>query len=518
MSLATDEREPFMQDRKETQISRRTLLGSAAAAAGAAAVTGATGAADAADAAAATGRGTPVRGTRKADVIVVGAGLSGLTAARRIAAAGRSALVLEARDRVGGRTLNHALGGGKVVEIGGQWIGPTQDHLAKLAKELGVKTFKTYNTGNYLFYENGKLTPYNGAVNPIPPDITAGVGLAKVILQMNAMAKTVPLQAPWTAPNAGDWDGQTFETFKRAQGLTTGGANLLDLGIESVFACEPRDISLLHVLFYTHSAGNETTPGTFDRLISTGGGAQDSRFVGGSQLVSIRAAKTLGKRVLLSQPVRRIVQSRRGVTVHTDTLTVKGKAVIVTGPPSLTGLIRYEPDLPALRAQLLQRFPQGSAIKVEVSYPHPFWREHGLAGQVTSDTGPIKLTFDNSPPDGSPGVLLGFVEGHEARVFSTLSPAERRRRAIACFVRYFGSQAAHPRGYIEMNWSLEPWTRGCYGGYAPPGVLTDYGHALRAPVGRIHWAGAETSDYWNGYMDGAVRSGERAAREALGEI
>jgi monoamine oxidase len=499
----------------ETQISRRKLLGGAAAAAGAAAVAGAP---DAAEAAGATRRSTGPRGTRKADVIVVGAGLSGLSAARQVRAAGRSVLVLEARDRVGGRTLNHSLGGGKVVEVGGQWIGPTQDHLAKLARELGVHTFKTYNQGNYLFYENGKLTPYNGAVNPIPPDVTAGVGLAKVILAMNAMAKTVPLQAPWTAHNAADWDGQTFETFKRAQGLTPGGANLLDLGIEAVFACEPRDVSLLHVLFYTHSAGNETTPGTFDRLITTGGGAQDSRFVGGSQLVSIRAAKTLGKRVLVSQPVRRIAQNGGGVTVYTDKLTVKGKAVIVTGPPSLTALIRYEPDLPALRAQLLQRFPQGSAIKVEAVYRRPFWRDHGLAGQVTSDTGPIKLTYDNSPPDGSPGVLLGFVEGHEARVFGTLSAAERRRQALACFVRYFGSQAAHPKSYIEMNWSVEPWTRGCYGGYAPPSVITDYGRWLRAPIGRIHWAGAETSDYWNGYMDGAVRSGERAAREALGEI
>lgn len=503
-----------MHDTEKTQISRRTLLGGAAAASAVAVA----GAAPAAEAAAAPRRAARGPGARRADVIVVGAGLSGLTAARQIVASGRSVLVLEARDRVGGRTLNHPLGGGKVVEIGGQWIGPTQDHLAKLAKDLGVKTFKTYNSGNYLFYENGTLTPYNGAVNPIPPDASAGIDLAKVIVEMNTMAKTVPLEAPWTAPSAADWDGQTFETFKRAQGLTRGGNSLLDLGIEAVFACEPRDVSLLHVLFYTHSAGNETMPGTFDRLITTGGGAQDSRFVGGSQLVSIRAAKSLGGRVLLSQPVRRIAQSRGGVTVHTDALTVKGKAVIVTGPPSLTGLIRYEPELPALRAQLLQRFPQGSAIKVEVVYPRPFWRQHGLAGQVTSDTGPIKLTYDNSPPDGSPGVLLGFVEGHEARVFATLSAAERRRRALACFVRYFGAEAAHPTSYIEMNWSLEPWTRGCYGGYAPPGVLTDYGQWLRAPIGRIHWAGAETSEYWNGYMDGAVRSGERAAHEALADI
>jgi monoamine oxidase len=328
----------------------------------------------------------------------------------------------------------------------------------------------------------------------------------------------VPLQAPWTAARADEWDGQTFESFMRANNLGTGATALMNLTIESVFACEPRDVSLLHVLFYIHSAGNERATGTVERLINTAGGAQESRFIGGSQLISIRAAKSLGNRVLLSQPVRAITQNRGGVTAITDALTVKGKAIIVTGPPTLTGLIRYEPALPALRAQLLQRFPQGSAIKVEAVYPRPFWREHGLAGQVTSDSGPIKITFDNSPPDGSPGVMLGFVEGHDARRFTQLSARERRSEAIACFVRYFGRQAAHPTGYIEMDWANEPWTRGCYGGYLPPGVLTDYGAQIRKPVGRIHWAGAETSDYWNGYMDGAVRSGQRAAREVLGTL
>lgn len=274
------------------------------------------------------------------------------------------------------RTLNHDLTPadpthpGKVVEIGGQWIGPTQDHLATLARELGVQTFKTYNDGNYLFHESGKITPCSpkGPLGPIPPDLTADAQIQPLLTRLDEIAKTVPLAAPWTAPNADEWDGQTFETFKRAQGFGTGANGLLDLTIE------------------------------------------DSRFVGGSQLISIRAAQSLGKRVMLSQPVRRISQGRGGVTVYTDALTVKGRQVIVTGPPSLTALIRYEPDLPALRAQLLQRFPQGSAIKVEAVYRRPFWRERGLAGQVTSDTGPIKLTFDNSPPDGSPGVLLGFVE------------------------------------------------------------------------------------------------------------
>jgi len=495
-----------MPHHPDRRISRRRLIGGAAVAAGAAALPQQSAAASA--------------GSLSADVVVVGAGLSGLTAAREIVAAGRSAIVLEARDRVGGRTLNHPLGAGKVVEIGGQWIGPTQDHIAKLARELGVRTFPTYNKGNYLFYENGRLTPYKptGPFGAIPPDLVADAQLEPVLAAIDAMAKTVPLEAPWTAARALEWDSQTCETFKLAQGMGPGASNLFDLGIEGVWACEPRDVSFLHVLFYTHSAGNEKHPGTFERLINTAGGAQQARFVGGSQEVSIRAARALGGRVMLSQPVRRITQGRSGVTVYTDTLTVGSRAVIVTGPPSLTALIRYEPDLPPLRAQLLQRFPQGSSIKIEAVYPRPFWRERGLAGQVTSDTGPIKLTWDNSPPDGSPGVLVGFVEGHGARVFMGLSARRRRAEAIACFVRYFGKQAANPRQYIEMNWAAEPWTRGCYVGFTPPGVLTDYGPAIKAPIGRIHWAGAETSDYWNGYMDGAVRSGERAAAEALGDV
>ncbi|HEX8102447.1 MAG TPA: flavin monoamine oxidase family protein [Solirubrobacteraceae bacterium] len=462
------------------------------------------------------------RKTRKVDVAVVGAGLAGLNAARTVAAAGKSVLVLEARNRVGGRTLNHDIGGGEVIEIGGQWVGPTQDRIVGLGKELGVDTFKVYNEGDNVYFQDGRLTPYasSGPLGPIPPDPTGAPEAFKAIQQLNAMALEIPLDAPWKAAKAAEYDGQTFETWKLANTTTPEGRALLDLGIEAVWACEPRDVSLLHVLFYIHAAGNEQNAGTFDRLIGVAGGAQESRFVGGSQLVSLRMAEQLGaKRIQLRAPVRRIDQRGRLATLTCDRgITVKAKQVIVAAPPAITALIDHDPLLPADRAQLTQRFPMGSVIKCEAIYDKPFWRGRGLTGQATSDTGPVKITFDNTPPDGGPGVLLGFIEGHDARVWTRRSPEERRNAVLKNLADYFGPEAAKPVDYVEMNWETERWTRGCYVGYTPPGVLLDYGEAIRAPVGRVHWAGAETATIWNGYMDGAVRSGERAATEALGEL
>jgi monoamine oxidase len=335
---------------------------------------------------------------------------------------------------------------------------------------------------------------------------------------MNQMAATIDVNAPWQAASAAEWDSQTYETWKLANAVTPSGRFLLDLGIEAVWAAEPRDVSLLHVLFYIASATDGTAPPDFQRLINTAGGAQESRFVGGSQLISIKLARQLGKRVRLSSPVRRIVQHKGGVEVVSDRGTFTGKQVIVTGPPAVTATIDYSPQLPAQRAQLLQRFPQGNAIKCEAVYDKPFWRDKGLAGQVTSDAEPVRITFDNSPPDGKPGVMLGFIEGAFARKWAKKSKAERRRAVLANFATYFGDEALKPTDYIEHDWSAEQWTRGCYVGFTGPGVLLDFGEAIRAPVGRIKWAGAETATIWNGYMDGALRSGDRAATEALAEL
>jgi monoamine oxidase len=390
--------------------------------------------------------------------------------------------------------------------------------MAKLAKDVGVRTFKTYNEGNNLYYTDGNIMPYaaNGPLGAVPPDPSGIVDAETAILKLDQMAQATPRDAPWTRQDAASLDATTFETWKQQNTTTPHGKFLLDVGIEAIFGAEPRDISLLFVLFYISGAGNESSPGTFERLINTPDGGQDSRFVGGSQLVSIKAARQLGKRVVLKAPARRIVQTSGGVSVTCDGgFVARGKQVIVAMSPALAGRIAYEPALPALRDQLTQRVPNGSIIKCEAVYPKPFWRDAGLSGQVVSDASPVRVTWDNSPPDGKPGVLLGFIAGTAAREYARKSPNERRTAVLNNFATYFGQQALKPIQYHEKDWSDDVWTRGCYTGFMPPGVMLDYGPALRAPVGRIHWAGTETSTIWAGYMDGAVRSGQRAAKEAL---
>lgn len=485
------------------KISRRSLIGAGAVVA-AGAVLPATGEA-----------ARKKRPSRKYDVVVVGAGLSGLMAARTLAAKGKTVKVLEARGRVGGRTWSKEIGG-TTVDVGGQWIGPTQDKLAKLAQDVGVKTFKSYWTGEGVYYRNGERKLYD-VTSPIPPDPDAGDALG-IVLKLEEMSASISRTTPWTSPNALEYDGQTMETFKLANTSSDGGRFLTDLAVNAVWACEPRDLSLLNALFYIASAGNETTPGSFIRLTSTTGGAQESRFTGGSQTISKKMAKRLGSRIQLNAPVRRIEQRGNTCYVVSDKGTFRAKQVIVAVPPSVSAFIDYDPILPSDRAQLLQRFPQGSAMKIQAVYPKPFWRDEGLSGYVNSDIGPVKLMYDNSPADGSRGVLMGFIEGHEARVAGRLSPAARKQAVLECFSRTIGPAAGKPNQYIEMNWATEEWTRGCYGGFLPPGVLTDFGPAIHKPHGRIHWAGAEHATLWNGYMDGAVRSGEDAAKAALKKL
>jgi monoamine oxidase len=463
----------------------------------------------------------------KADVVVVGAGFAGLTAARQVASAGHSVMVLEARDRVGGRAWNHDLGNGEVSERGATFVGPTQDHILALANAVGVGTFDTYDTGDDLYVNNvdnpvGLIGPMRysdtGPLGTAPPDPTIAAELVEVVQQLDQMSTQVPVAAPWTASNAASWDGQTLQSWLDSNSVTPRFQALVPAATRPIFGAEPGELSLLFVLFYIAASGNEQNPGTFERNFDTRNGAQQSRFIGGTQLVAERVAAALGDRLLMSSPVRKIVSDKSGAVVHSDKLTVTAKQVIVATPPTLAGRIQYDPALPFARDQLIQRYPQGTLTKVAAAYETPFWRSGGLTGAVLDTGGPVSASFDDSPPSGSPGVLFGFVGGDNARSYNAMSASARQSAVISQYVSWLGSEAASPVAYFDTNWSAEVWTRGCPVGIPSLGTLLAYGPQIRQPVGRIHWAGTETSTYWNGYMDGAVRSGERAAAEVLAAL
>lgn len=446
------------------------------------------------------------------DVIIVGAGLSGLSAARRLMAEGKTVRVLEARDRVGGRTES-AVVEGHPIELGGTWLGEGHTEMYALVRELGLETFRSWNDEGKLLLDllgkRTRLASKKGAVPKLNPIALAD--LFQGLIRFSKLARSVDPAKPWAHPKAHELDGQTYESWVRRNLRTPSGRAYFRIIAEAIFAADSSDISLLHALFYTVSNGDLET------LISVDQGAQKDRVVGGSALVSQRLAAGLD--VHLGAEVSEVSQTDTGVSVRTRSGEAhSAQRVVITLPPTLAGRLHYEPALPAWRDQLMQKLPAGTVIKNFAVYPTPFWRENGLNGQAICDRGPVKVTFDVSPPGGEVGILIGFIEGGEARQWQRLPADDRRSSVLDCFVRYFGPQAADPIDFVEKDWSAEQFSRGCYGAHFAPGVWTSYGEVLRKPVGRLHWAGAEHAIEWNGYMEGAVRSGRRTADEVLAAL
>ncbi|MGO2519265.1 MAG: flavin monoamine oxidase family protein [Microbacterium sp.] len=438
------------------------------------------------------------------DVIVIGAGLAGLTAARRLVQFGHTVRLFEADDRVGGRALS-AEAGGVHIDLGGTFVGRTQDRIMALADEVGVRRYATYDSGDNVIRWRQSLRRYSGTV---PPMGAALLDVGRIQLQINRIAETIPLGRPWEAPRAAELDSLSLGSWLERNRASHTARDLIALACRTTWGCEPSELSMLHAAHYIHQAGGLAS------MLDTAGGAQEEHFVEGTHAVALRVAAELGDLVTLSTPVRKIDWSGPGAIVTTDKGQTRARQVIVAVPPALRRRIEFTPLLPPRYEQLSQRWAQGVLSKAYAIYEEPFWRRNGLSGQGLSDRGPAFITFDASPEDASRGVLLGFIGGIFGQEWDHLDEPERRARALASFADLFGPAALRPIAYIDQRWGSEIWTGGGPTAAPGPGTVLPYARYLTEPIGPIRWAGTETSDRWSGFLDGAVRSGERSARDA----
>ena len=443
-----------------------------------------------------------------ADVCVIGGGYAGLTTALRLTEAGREVVLLEARDRVGGRIWTERLPSGITVDRGGAWLGPRHEAIFGLTREFGVDTYKTYVAGTHLLVDGERMHRYTGLIPKISPLAVLTIALAQ--FRIDRMAKRVPLDEPWRAARAVEWDQRSVASWLERSGITRGvGRDLFDMAVRGLMTGDLDDASLLHLLYLVRAHGGLGT------LFSIENGAQENLVDGGAGLVAQRIAERLGAGVRLGVPVRAVSQRDDRVVVTGDDVEVTAAHAVVTVPPELILEIAFDPVLPSDRLTLYRNAIGGPETKTLLVYDTPFWRAEGWSGQSSEPGSASEVTIDASPRTGAPGVLASFTFGPVAERLDALTPDVRRAAVLDALVTRFGPSAGAPAEVVETAWWTEEWTRGCSFAHLRPGILSRYGPLLRQPWGRVHWAGSETATTSHGAIDGAVRSGERATLEIL---
>jgi len=442
------------------------------------------------------------------ETLIIGAGYSGIAAARILHQKGKSFQILEARDRIGGRVFTQQFDDGFYLDFGGQWIGPTQTRMYELVAEYGLEFFKTYNQGMHTIDLNKKIKTFKGLIPNT--DILSLLNMEFVVRHLQYQAKSISLSRPFEHPKAKIYDSISLADYIEKQTFTKNARKILKAGLETVFATELANVSLLHALFYIQSGNN------LENLLSVENGAQQDRIVGGMQLLAEKMMDPFREHLHLSSPVLEVNLTDKGYEIKCPKQTFFAKSIISAIPPHLLQNISFNPPLSMLKQEILTKLPMGTVAKCFAIYKEPFWRKAGFSGQVIADEhSPFQVIFDTSPKDGSKGVLLGFciAERHEA--FFLCTPEAREEKMVAQLKIYFGEKALALEKYVDYTMKDEEWSGGCYAAIYGKSVWTKNKNALKSSEGNIFFAGTETSDVWYGYIEGAVRAGERAALEAI---
>jgi putrescine oxidase len=442
------------------------------------------------------------------DVVVIGAGACGLTAATRLKAAGASVVVLEARDRVGGRLWTDE-SSGALLELGGQWVSPDQTALKESIEELGLQTFARYRDGHSVYVgPDGRAARFTGDIFPASARTRAEI--ERMIAVLDDLVAEVDPDEPWAHPRARELDGITWRAFlEQLSDDDEARANVAMFTAEAMLTKPSHSFSALQSLLMAASAGSFSNLVDADFIL-------DRRVVGGLQLVPLRLAEALGDDVLLSRPVRRITWNDDGVTVDADDdLSVTARQVVLAVPPNLYDRIDYAPTLPLRRHVLHQHLSLGLVIKIHAVYDEPFWRADGLSGTAFSPYLPVHEAYDNSNHGDPRGVLVAFASDTRADRLLALEPEERKAAILDCFVQYYGEAARTPTVYVESDWGSEEWTRGAYAASFDMGGLERFGADVRTPVGPIHWASSDLAGVGYQHVDGAIRMGRWVAQAVL---